>query len=283
MLGLSLLVAFGAAAVWVPSLGWRSGVDGPVITSSRDFFGEQTLSSGIRGPLSIDDRCVYIGEPAVPVVFQAGTGWDEIAEAIVIGGERLQDGGYVSGAGSLLSGEDLRVAVGDRAFEAAQRCLADTDASALGVEAKSAAVFDRSSFPFTRGQVDVLATNAEDPGHEVPIEFGQYQVDPNNERTLLLDNEVWWPDTMTAEVMETEDSVTVTITRQRPVIPVPLPVTSFPEPAPGEDLCNFEPALSNELVLDEALAGRTVIDGHTGEPARRFWRDATVENCPLQE
>ena len=158
--GVMVVVLMLVGAFFVARLGWRGGVDGPVVTSPRSFGGGAN-DALVIGTVLIEDDCVFLlsadGERATPVAFPAGTRWDAQTEEIIVGSERVRSGGVIEGSGGHHSGETLAIVIGDRAHGAIQRCIdSDVAQTTNQLEEIGVTVFNRATFPPTGSSVEVV-------------------------------------------------------------------------------------------------------------------------------
>lgn len=112
-------------------------VDGPVLTSPTGA-GDSGMEAEVRGTVEIRDDCLMLvqedvpGAPAYPVIWPAGTTWQEDPPAVVLeGGQVVEPGTSVIGAGGYLQRDDLEGFVGSAVADAAGNCVGETGEIAL--------------------------------------------------------------------------------------------------------------------------------------------------------
>jgi hypothetical protein len=130
---LALAVAFLAACGGTG----EGAVDGPVLTSPPGP-GDGGMDAQVRGTLEIRDQCVLLvgeqdlGSPAYPVIWPAGTTWQQNPPAVVLeDGRAVKAGTSVTGSGGYLQQVDIEGLVGSTVAAAAGDCVGETGEIAL--------------------------------------------------------------------------------------------------------------------------------------------------------
>ena len=105
-----------------------SAIDGPVIRYPQRSDDPEQLAALVRGTLQLEGPCLYVfsheaGE-RYPVVWPAGTRWDEASKSVVsTAGELMAIGGEVSGGGGYFYVADVEHLVGPEAASLASKCV----------------------------------------------------------------------------------------------------------------------------------------------------------------
>ena len=96
------------------------------------------MEAEVRGTVEIRDDCLVLVQedvpdaPAYPVVWPAGTTWQEDPPAVVLeDGRVVEPGTTVIGAGGYLQRDDLEGLVGSAVADAAGSCVGETGEIAL--------------------------------------------------------------------------------------------------------------------------------------------------------
>ncbi|MFI7493318.1 hypothetical protein ACH9D2_01140 [Kocuria sp. M4R2S49] len=96
------------------------------------------MEAEVRGTVEIRDDCLMLvqedvpGAPAYPVIWPAGTTWQEDPPAVVLeGGQVVEPGTSVIGAGGYLQRDDIQEFVGSAVTDAAGNCVGETGEIAL--------------------------------------------------------------------------------------------------------------------------------------------------------
>lgn len=112
-------------------------VDGPVLTSPTGP-GDSGMEAQVRGAVEIRADCLMLVQedapdaPAYPVIWPAGTTWQEDPPAVVLeGGQVVEPGTSVIGAGGYLQRDDIEEFVGPAVADAAGDCVGETGEIAL--------------------------------------------------------------------------------------------------------------------------------------------------------
>ena len=126
VLVVALLPACGGADV--------GAVDGPVLTSSPGLQGG--MDAQVYGVLDLRDGCLLLASEdfpeAYPVIWPAGTTWQENPPAVVLeGGRAVELGTSVAGGGGYLQRDHLEQLVGSEVADAAAACAGSTGEIAL--------------------------------------------------------------------------------------------------------------------------------------------------------
>lgn len=98
------------------------------------------MGAEVKGTVVYQNGCLRLELEGIqyPVVWPAGTRWQEDPPAVVLGGGvRAEPGTEVYGGGGYLSPAHIREAVGDAVADAAQRCLGPTGEVAFFNEGSS--------------------------------------------------------------------------------------------------------------------------------------------------
>ena len=106
-------------------------IEGAVLTSPRPALDQDGMSAQVLGTVVYDEvaGCLYLELEGVryPVVWPAGTRWQDDPPAVVLsGGVRVEPGMSVEGGGGWLQPEQIRDSVGDAVVIEARRCLGPT-------------------------------------------------------------------------------------------------------------------------------------------------------------
>ena len=127
--GLSLL---GILAVIVAGCSSTGSLDGPVLTSPAELLGPSGgMAAEVTGVLISDEstNCLLIELEDVqyPLVWPAGTRWQEDRPAVVLGnGEKVEPGMTVYGGGGYLQRDHVEEMTGPAVAAAADRCTGPT-------------------------------------------------------------------------------------------------------------------------------------------------------------
>ena len=119
-------------AVIVAGCSSTGRVDGPVLTSPSQLFGPtEGMAAEVTGVVIIDEStgCLLMESEGVryPVVWPAGTRWQEKPPAVVLkGGERVEPGLTVYGGGGYLYQDHVEEMAGPAVAAAAGRCVGPT-------------------------------------------------------------------------------------------------------------------------------------------------------------
>ena len=107
-------------------------VDGPVLTSPPGP-GDSAMEAQVRGTVEIRGDCLMLVQedfpdaPAYPVVWPAGTTWQEDPPAVVLeDGRVVEPGTSVVGAGGDLQRDGIEGLVGSAVADAAGDCAGET-------------------------------------------------------------------------------------------------------------------------------------------------------------
>lgn len=125
---LAVALMIGACA----GSGDAGSVNGPVLASPSPPPGElEGMAAEVRGELDYDDssNCLRLELEGVryPVVWPAGTRWQEDPPAVVLAdGRTAPPGATVLGGGGYLSRDHVAEVAGDEVAAAAQRCAGPT-------------------------------------------------------------------------------------------------------------------------------------------------------------
>lgn len=126
---IALLVAVALAIVGCTSEG---AVDGPVLTSPSQIFGPSDgMAAEVTGSVVFDDsaNCLHLEleEIKYPVIWPAGTRWQQDPPAVVLkGGETVDPGMTVYGGGGYLSRDHVEELAGGAVAEKAGNCAGPT-------------------------------------------------------------------------------------------------------------------------------------------------------------
>lgn len=107
-------------------------VDGPVLTSRSELFGPSGgMAAEVTGVLVYDEsaNCLLMELEGVeyPVVWPAGTRWQEDPPAVVLdNSQRVEPGMTIYGAGGYLQREHVEEMTGPAVAAAADRCAGPT-------------------------------------------------------------------------------------------------------------------------------------------------------------
>ena len=121
-----------------------SGVDGVVVRHTQPYWDEAMLE-GISGVLAVEGDCLYLTRPEwqerYPVVWPAGTSWDDEALTVVTpAGEPLPVGGTVSGGGGFGRSDLVEYHAGAVARDRVERCLDPADGQVAIVNNNASAI-----------------------------------------------------------------------------------------------------------------------------------------------
>ena len=112
-------------------------VDGPVLTSPAGP-GDGGMEAQVRGTVQIRGDCLMLVQedvpdaPAYPVIWPAGTTWQEDPPAVVLeDGRVVEPGTSVTGAGGYLQRDDIEGIVGSAVADAVGGCVGETGEIAL--------------------------------------------------------------------------------------------------------------------------------------------------------
>jgi hypothetical protein len=105
-----------------------SAVDGPVIRYPQRSDDTEQLAALVRGTLQLEGPCLYLASleagERYPVVWPAGTRWDEANNSVVSPtGELMAIGGEVTGGGGYFYVPDVEHLVGPEAASLASKCV----------------------------------------------------------------------------------------------------------------------------------------------------------------
>jgi hypothetical protein len=121
-------VLIGMLAIAVAACSSTGPVDGPVLTSPAELFGPSGgMAAEVTGVLIYDEstNCLLIEleEVQYPLVWPAGTTWQEDPPAVVLdNGEIVEPGMKVYGGGGYLQREHVEELAGPAVAAAADRC-----------------------------------------------------------------------------------------------------------------------------------------------------------------
>ena len=111
----------------------EGSTDGPVLRSPSQLFGPtEGMAAEVTGVITIDETtdCLLMeseGGARYPIVWPAGTRWQEDPPAVVLeGGENVDPGMTVYGGGGYLYREHVEELAGTAVAEAAGRCVGPT-------------------------------------------------------------------------------------------------------------------------------------------------------------
>jgi hypothetical protein len=106
----------------------ENGVDGPVMRYPQPTSEAEELAAPVRGVLQLEGSCLYVfvdeaGE-RYPVVWPAGTQWDDADESVISpNGERMPIGSRVVGGGGYFYVPDVERIAGPVASALASQCV----------------------------------------------------------------------------------------------------------------------------------------------------------------
>lgn len=124
--------SIGLLAMIVAGCSSAGATDGPVLTSPAELFGPSGgMAAEVTGVLVYDEStsCLLmeLEEVQYPLVWPAGTRWQEDPPAVVLNsGEMVEPGMTVYGSGGYLQREHIEEMVGPAVAAAADRCTGPT-------------------------------------------------------------------------------------------------------------------------------------------------------------
>jgi len=120
----------GLALLALTVTGCSGSVDGPALTSQRQLVDRGGDAAFVGGSVELDgDRLLLVLDdpPGYPVIWPAGTRWQDDPPAVVLAdGTVVAVGEQVGGAGGYVQPEDLPPGVGADVAAAATGCVGDS-------------------------------------------------------------------------------------------------------------------------------------------------------------
>jgi hypothetical protein len=146
LVGLAACSGDGASAQRGEGAGTTSGstaaavvgaVDGPVMRHPAPSSSGEGMAAEVRGVLQLEGACLYVFLDEVgqryPVLWPAGTSWDEGSEAVIPpAGLPMDVGSQVRGSGGYLYLDDVELLAGPEAAALASSCV-DNDHGEIAV------------------------------------------------------------------------------------------------------------------------------------------------------
>jgi hypothetical protein len=123
------LVALALAIALVVSGCSSDGfVDGPVLTSPRPSLSGGAMAAIVAGMVAYDNGCLYLvqANSRYPVVWPHGARWQADPPAVILQGQTIEPGMYVSGGGGYLYRDMIEEIAGSQVADAAERCVGPT-------------------------------------------------------------------------------------------------------------------------------------------------------------
>jgi len=109
----------------------NDAVDGPVMRHPKHSDSNEGLTAEVRGVLELDGSCLYVARDDIggryPIVWPAGTRWDQEKQAVVSPmGESMAIGDEVYGGGGYFYVADVEQIAGPQASSLAADCADNT-------------------------------------------------------------------------------------------------------------------------------------------------------------